>query len=165
MHQTAAASATTVARVVELEFDALAAAELTKVDIAAALEKARAKRAERAELKADWVVEELRKIGFANMADYMKSTTEGDLVCHATTQSALSSARSARFALAFSPLPANGTAPMWTDATAPFTNWPLTRTLSGEVTSSNVLVPVSSHCFAWVATTDDRYPFSPTSAR
>ena len=54
--------------VVELEFDALAAAELTKVDIAAALEKARAKRAERAELKADWVVEELRKIGFANMA-------------------------------------------------------------------------------------------------
>jgi Terminase small subunit len=78
VHQTAAASATTVARVVELEFDALAAAELTKVDIAAALEKARAKRAERAELKADWVVEELRKIGFANMADYMKSTTEGD---------------------------------------------------------------------------------------
>ena len=78
MAQTAAASATTVARVVELEFDALAAAELTKVDIAAALEKARAKRAERAELKADWVVEELRKIGFANMADYMKSTTEGD---------------------------------------------------------------------------------------
>ena len=59
----------------ELEFDALAAAELTKVDIAAALEKARAKRAERAELKADWVVEELRKIGFANMADYMKSTS------------------------------------------------------------------------------------------
>ena len=46
-----------------------------KVDIAAALEKARAKRAERAELKADWVVEELRKIGFANMADYMKSTS------------------------------------------------------------------------------------------
>ena len=24
------------------------------------------------------MVEELRKIGFANMADYMKSTTEGD---------------------------------------------------------------------------------------
>jgi phage terminase small subunit len=48
---------------------------LTKVDIAAALEKARAKRAERTELKADWVVDELRKIAGANLADYMKSTT------------------------------------------------------------------------------------------
>jgi phage terminase small subunit len=51
---------------------------LTKLDIAAAIEKARTKRAERAELTADWVVDELRKIGFANMADYLKSTTEGD---------------------------------------------------------------------------------------
>jgi phage terminase small subunit len=29
-------------------------------------------------LTADWVVEELRKIAGANMADYMKSTPEGD---------------------------------------------------------------------------------------
>ena len=35
------------------------------------IEKARAKRAERCELTADWVVDELRKIGFANMADYI----------------------------------------------------------------------------------------------
>ena len=43
-----------------------------------ALEKARAKRAERRELTADWVVDELRKIAGANMADYLKSTTHGD---------------------------------------------------------------------------------------
>jgi hypothetical protein len=35
------------------------------------------KRAERAELTADWVVDELRKIAGANMADYMKSTPSG----------------------------------------------------------------------------------------
>jgi hypothetical protein len=29
-------------------------------------------------LSADWVIEELRKIAGANMADYLKSTTEGD---------------------------------------------------------------------------------------
>jgi phage terminase small subunit len=51
---------------------------ITKVAIAAAIEKAQAKRAERLELTADMVVEELRKIGFANMLDYMKSTTDGD---------------------------------------------------------------------------------------
>jgi hypothetical protein len=51
---------------------------LTKLDIAEAIEKARTKRAERTEVTADWVVDELRKIGFANMADYMKSTPEGD---------------------------------------------------------------------------------------
>jgi phage terminase small subunit len=51
---------------------------LTKPDIAAAIEKARAERAERAELTGDMVVDELRKIGFANMADYMKSTPQGD---------------------------------------------------------------------------------------
>ena len=38
---------------------------------------ARDKRAERCELTADWVVEELRKLAGANMADYMKSTPEG----------------------------------------------------------------------------------------
>ena len=50
---------------------------LTKPDIAAAIEKAMAERAERTELTADWVVDELRKIAGANMADYMKSTPEG----------------------------------------------------------------------------------------
>ena len=51
---------------------------LTKPDIAAAIEKARAERAERTRLTGDMVVDELRKIGFANMADYMKSTPQGD---------------------------------------------------------------------------------------
>ena len=50
---------------------------LIKPHVAAEIEKARAKRAERAEVTADWVVDELRKIGFANMADYMKPTPEG----------------------------------------------------------------------------------------
>ncbi len=44
---------------------------LTKPDIAAAIEKARAAHAERAELTADWVIDELRKIAAANMADYV----------------------------------------------------------------------------------------------
>ena len=44
-------------------------------------------------------------------------------------------------------------APTCDDATAPFFSHPLTRMLSGEVTSSQVFVPVSSHCFACVATT------------
>jgi hypothetical protein len=51
---------------------------LTKLHIAAEIETARAKRAERCELTADWVADELRKIAGANLADYMKSTTEGD---------------------------------------------------------------------------------------
>jgi phage terminase small subunit len=51
---------------------------LTKPDIAAAIEKARTKRAERLDLTGDMVIDELRKIGFANMADYMKPTPEGD---------------------------------------------------------------------------------------
>ena len=51
---------------------------MKKLVIAAAIEKARAKRAERCELSADWVVEELRKIAGANMLDYMKSTPAGD---------------------------------------------------------------------------------------
>ena len=53
---------------------------LTKPDIAAAIEKAQAERAERAEVTADWVIDELRKIACANMADYMKSTPEGGIV-------------------------------------------------------------------------------------
>jgi len=51
---------------------------LTKLHIAAAIEKARAKRAERCEVTVDWVFDELRKIAGANMADYLKSTTHGD---------------------------------------------------------------------------------------
>ena len=51
---------------------------LKKPDIAAAIEKARAERAERAKLTVDMVVDELRKIAFASMGDYMKSTPEGD---------------------------------------------------------------------------------------
>jgi hypothetical protein len=51
---------------------------LTKLHIAAEIEKARIKRAERTELTQDWVVEELRKIAGANMLDYMKSTPAGD---------------------------------------------------------------------------------------
>ena len=51
---------------------------ITKANIAAAIE-AQNKRAERTELTQDWVLEELRKIAGANMADYMKSTTpEGE---------------------------------------------------------------------------------------
>ena len=44
---------------------------LSKPDIAAAIKKAMAERAERTRLTGDMVVDELRKIGFANMADYM----------------------------------------------------------------------------------------------
>jgi hypothetical protein len=49
-----------------------------KLHVAEKIEQARAKRAERTEVTADWVVDELRKIAGANMADYMKSTTDGD---------------------------------------------------------------------------------------
>ena len=51
---------------------------ITKANIAAAIEKAQTRRAERVELTADWVVDELRKIAGVNMADYLKSTTHGD---------------------------------------------------------------------------------------
>ena len=50
---------------------------LSKPVVAAAIEKARAKRAGRAEVTADWVVDELRKLASSNMADYMKSTPAG----------------------------------------------------------------------------------------
>jgi phage terminase small subunit len=49
---------------------------LTKPGIAAAIEKAMVERAERTRLTGDMVVDELRKIGFANMADYMKPGPE-----------------------------------------------------------------------------------------
>jgi hypothetical protein len=48
---------------------------ITKANIAAAIEKARTKRAERTELTQDWVVDELRKIAGANMLDYMNTTS------------------------------------------------------------------------------------------
>ena len=48
---------------------------LIKPNVAAEIEKARTKRAERCEVTADWVVDELRKIAGAKMADYMKSTS------------------------------------------------------------------------------------------
>ena len=51
---------------------------LTHVDIAKALEKAQAERAARTEITADRVLEELAKIGFSNMQDYIRTTGEGD---------------------------------------------------------------------------------------
>ena len=53
---------------------------LTKLNIAAEIEKAQAKRAERCEVTADWVIDELRKLACSNMADFMKSTPEGGIV-------------------------------------------------------------------------------------
>jgi len=50
---------------------------LRKLEIAAAIEKDIAGRAEHAELTADLVVDGLRKIAFANMSDYMKPTPDG----------------------------------------------------------------------------------------
>jgi phage terminase small subunit len=47
----------------------IGAQNLSKLNIAAAIEKARTKRAERTELTQDWVVEELRKIAGANFLD------------------------------------------------------------------------------------------------
>jgi phage terminase small subunit len=57
--------------------EAIGHENLRKPKIAEKLEKARAERAERCALSADWVVEELRKIADANMLDYMKSTPQG----------------------------------------------------------------------------------------
>jgi phage terminase small subunit len=51
---------------------------LKKLVIAVAIEKARAKRAEHAELTADLVIDELRKIAFANLADYVSRTPAGE---------------------------------------------------------------------------------------
>jgi phage terminase small subunit len=55
----------------------IGAQNLRKLKVAEMIEKAQTKRAERLELTGDMVVDELRKIGFANMADYMKPTPEG----------------------------------------------------------------------------------------
>lgn len=51
---------------------------LTNVDIAALLQDAQAKRAERTEITADRVLEELAKIAFSNMNDFIRTTGEGD---------------------------------------------------------------------------------------
>jgi len=51
---------------------------LSDVKIAAAVTEAKAKRSERVGVSADNVLAELAKLGFANMADYMKPTPSGD---------------------------------------------------------------------------------------
>lgn len=51
---------------------------LKKPQIAAALEKALAERAKRLEVTADRVVEELAKVGFANLLDYFHLTSDGE---------------------------------------------------------------------------------------
>jgi phage terminase small subunit len=51
---------------------------LSKPAISAAIEAAQAERLSRVELTGDMVIAELRKIGFANMQDYMGSTEDGD---------------------------------------------------------------------------------------
>jgi phage terminase small subunit len=56
----------------------IGAQNLTKLNVTEAIEKAKAKRSERTGLTSDMVIDELRKIGFANMADYMKAGPGGD---------------------------------------------------------------------------------------
>lgn len=51
---------------------------LKHVEVAAALDAARAERAKRLEISADRVLEELALIGFANMGDYMRAGPDGD---------------------------------------------------------------------------------------
>jgi len=51
---------------------------LTKPDIAAAIEAAQRSQWARTGITADMVIAELAKICFANMADYMKATPGGD---------------------------------------------------------------------------------------
>lgn len=51
---------------------------LTNVDIAAAIEKAMAERSKRTEITADMVLKELAKIGFANMRNYVRVSSDGD---------------------------------------------------------------------------------------
>ena len=51
---------------------------LTNPDIAAAIEKAMAERAERTRLTADWVINELRTLAGANMDACMKANPSGD---------------------------------------------------------------------------------------
>jgi phage terminase small subunit len=51
---------------------------LRKPEISKAVEAAQAARVNRTQLTGDMVIEELRKIGFANMQDFMGSTPDGD---------------------------------------------------------------------------------------
>lgn len=56
----------------------IASKELTKLDVQEAVAKAMAERSKRTKVTADAVVQELAKIGFANMQDYMRVTPKGD---------------------------------------------------------------------------------------
>jgi len=51
---------------------------LAKASVSAAIQAAQAKRSERTEITADRVLTELAKLGFANMADYLKVGPSGD---------------------------------------------------------------------------------------
>ena len=51
---------------------------LGKTWVAEAIQEAMAARSERTEITSDMVLRELAKLGFANMADYMKCTSDGD---------------------------------------------------------------------------------------
>ena len=53
---------------------------LADVNIASAIAAAQAARSMRTQITADCVLEELAKIGFANMADYMQANEQGDPV-------------------------------------------------------------------------------------
>ena len=55
----------------------IGAENLTKPDIAAAIEKAMGERAMRCELTADMVVQELKKIAFSNMSDLARWNASG----------------------------------------------------------------------------------------
>ena len=58
----------------------IAAQNLSKLNVQEAIEEAQNKRAERTEITQDMVLQELAKIGFSNMLDYMTKTDSGDLV-------------------------------------------------------------------------------------
>ncbi|MBB6578963.1 phage terminase small subunit [Comamonas odontotermitis] len=53
---------------------------LANASVAAAVQAAKEKRAERVEITQDMVLKELAKIGFANMHDYMRVGPDGDPV-------------------------------------------------------------------------------------
>lgn len=57
---------------------AIGAENLTKPDIANAIAAAQAERSKRTEITADQVLRELAKLGFSNMADYMRAGSDGD---------------------------------------------------------------------------------------
>jgi|GEM_PF-629860 len=56
----------------------IGAENLTKPNIAVAIQKAMAERGKRTEIEADAVIRELAKIGFANMLDYITIGKDGD---------------------------------------------------------------------------------------